>query len=78
MWAATPGDRRLVEALAATMGTVFPTVHAIDVPGSLNTLLIATRQPTSFEAIADQLQNLQRTDTPAIMRTRFWRRQATG
>ena len=54
----TPNDRRLVEALAATMTTVFPSVHAVDVPGSLNTLLIGTRQPTSFSNIARQLQSL--------------------
>lgn len=42
-----PQDRRLVDAVAATLLTVFPTVHAIDVPGSLNTILIATVQPTS-------------------------------
>lgn len=42
-----PQDRRLVDAVAATLLTVFPTVHAIDVPGSLNTILVATVQPTS-------------------------------
>ncbi|HEX6385837.1 MAG TPA: fused MFS/spermidine synthase [Anaerolineae bacterium] len=41
-----PQDRRLVDAVAATLLTVFPTVHAIDVPGSLNTILVATVQPT--------------------------------
>ncbi|HIP87577.1 MAG TPA: spermine synthase, partial [Anaerolineales bacterium] len=39
-------DYRLVETIAATLGQVFPSVHAIDVPGSLNTILVATVQPT--------------------------------
>jgi spermidine synthase len=43
----TPDDRRLVNAMAATMGQVFPAVHAMDVPGSLNTILVATRQETT-------------------------------
>ena len=42
-----PQDRRLVDAVAATLLAIFPTVHAIDVPGSLNTILVATVQPTS-------------------------------
>jgi MFS family permease len=42
-----PQDRRLVDAVAATLLAVFPTVHAIDVPGSLNTILVATVQPTT-------------------------------
>ena len=50
-----PGDRRLVNAMAATMLTVFPSVHAIDVPGSFNTILVATVHPTES---ANLLQNL--------------------
>lgn len=42
----TPSDRRLVDALSATMLEVFPSVYAMDVPNSLNTILVATRQPT--------------------------------
>ena len=55
-----PEDRTLIEAVTATMQTVFPTVHAIDVPGSLNTILVATNQPTSPENLA---QNLAQLDT---------------
>jgi spermidine synthase len=42
-----PGDRRLVDAVGATLRAVFPAVHAIDVPGTLNTILVATKQPTT-------------------------------
>jgi spermidine synthase len=39
-------DRRLVDALTATLLQVFPSVHAMDVPLSFNTILVATNQPT--------------------------------
>lgn len=53
-----PEDRRLVDALTATLLTVFPTVHAVDVPGSLNTILIATVQPTTADNLATNLAAL--------------------
>ena len=53
-----PGDRRLIDGIAATLLTVFPTVHAIDVPGTLNTILVATRQPTTAEDLAANLAAL--------------------
>ncbi|NLX09735.1 MAG: fused MFS/spermidine synthase [Chloroflexi bacterium] len=42
----TRTDRRLIEAMGRTLLDVFPTVHTIDVPGSYNTILVVTRQPT--------------------------------
>lgn len=45
----TPRDDRLVAAIAATLRTVFPTVHAIEVPHSYNAILVATVQPTTAE-----------------------------
>lgn len=48
-------DRRLVEALTNTMGQVFPTIHTLDVPGAFNTILIATRKPTSISHLADNI-----------------------
>ncbi len=36
-------DRRLVDAMTATLLAVFPSVHAIDVPYSFNTMLVGTR-----------------------------------
>ena len=53
-----PGDRRLIDGIAATLQTVFPSVHAIDVPGTLNTILVATRQPTTPDALATNLAAL--------------------
>ncbi|MBN1954474.1 MAG: fused MFS/spermidine synthase [Anaerolineae bacterium] len=45
----TPGDDRLVETIAATLAGVFPSVHAIDVPASFNTIIVATVQPSEAE-----------------------------
>jgi spermidine synthase len=53
-----PQDRRLVDAITATLLTVYPSVHAIDVPGSLNTILVATMQPTTAQNVADNLAQL--------------------
>ena len=61
-----PGDRRLVEAIAATLQEVFPTVHAIDVPGALNTILVATVQPTSSENLSRNLAALAPATDPLL------------
>ena len=56
--ARTPNDYRLVDALAATMRQVFPTVYLIDHRNNANTLIVATKQPTrldDFRARASQL-----------------------
>lgn len=42
-------DRRLIEAMAGTLRSVFPSVHLVDVPDTFNSILYATVQPTSFE-----------------------------
>jgi spermidine synthase len=54
----TPDDRRLVEALTHTMLQVFPSVHAIDVPFSFNTILVATQKPTDSTNLRENLANL--------------------
>lgn len=46
----TPDDYRLVDALAATMRAVFPSVYLIDHPNDANTLVVATLQPTRLDA----------------------------
>jgi spermidine synthase len=62
-----PQDRRLVEALTATMLEVYPTVHAIDVPGTLNTILVATMQPTSAETLRQNLAALPADSDPLLV-----------
>lgn len=54
----TSTDRRLVDALTNTISYVFPSIHAIDVPYSFNTILVATRQPTSDDNLAENLATL--------------------
>ena len=44
-----PTDRRLVDALATTIRTIFPTIYISDVSGSYNSILFATKQPTSLD-----------------------------
>lgn len=61
-----PEDRRLVDALTATLLMVFPTVHAVDVPGSLNTILIATVRPTTAENLTTNLATLDANSDPLL------------
>lgn len=53
-----PGDRRLINGLATTMATVFPSIHIMDIPGTLNTMIFATKQPTAPENFATNLSLL--------------------
>ena len=41
-----PDDRRLIDGLATTIGSLFPSVHVMDIPGTLNSIIYATMQPT--------------------------------
>jgi spermidine synthase len=51
----TPGDRRLVDGLATTMAQIFPSIHIMDIPGTLNTMIFATKQPTTPENFANNM-----------------------
>jgi spermidine synthase len=62
-----PDDRRLVEAITTTLLKVYSTVHALDVPGSLNTILIATVQPTTAENLRQNLTQLQAQDADSLL-----------
>lgn len=54
----TDTDRRLVDAMTATLLKVFPSVHAMDVPLSFNTILVATLTATQGENLAANLRVL--------------------
>ena len=58
--ASVPGDRRLIDGLATTMGTIFPSIYMVDIPGSLNTVIFATKQKTRPENLAVNLVALSR------------------
>jgi spermidine synthase len=42
-----PGDRRLIDGLATTIWTIFPSIYVMDIPDTFNSILYATLQPTS-------------------------------
>jgi len=42
-----PGDRSLINGLATTIATIFPSVHIMDIPNTLNSIVYASVQPTS-------------------------------
>ena len=56
--ASVPGDYRLINGLATTMATVFPSIYMVDIPGSLNTIIFATKQETKAENFAANLMVL--------------------
>jgi hypothetical protein len=56
----SPQDRRLINDLAATIRTVLPSTHVIDIPNTFNSILYATRQPTTTEALSVNLLALDR------------------
>ncbi|MEW5987887.1 MAG: fused MFS/spermidine synthase [Chloroflexota bacterium] len=64
-----PADRRLVDAITATLLAVFPTVHALDVPGSLNTILVATVRPTAGDNLLTNLNHLPPDSHELLFRT---------
>jgi hypothetical protein len=49
----------MVEALAATMGQHFATVHAVDLPGTFNTVMTATQHETQEGNLAANLAQVQ-------------------
>jgi spermidine synthase len=55
----TGTDRRLINDLAATISTVFPSIHVMDIPNTFNSILYATRQPTSADNLASNLSLLR-------------------
>lgn len=63
-----PGDRRLIEALTATLSEVFPSVHVIDVPNTFNSILYATVQPSDAGNLdANRIALLQDKDTHPLI-----------
>ena len=54
----SPSDRRLIDGLAGTIGSVFPSVYVVDIPGTFNSIIYATRQPTTIQNFYDNLVRL--------------------
>ena len=62
----THSDRRLVDAMTATLLQVFPTVHTMDVPQSFNTILVATKSHTNADSLAQNLAGLPQSASPVL------------
>jgi hypothetical protein len=63
-----PGDRRLIDGLATTMATIFPSIHIMDIPGTLNTMIFATKGPTTAANFATNLSLFsQRSGIPPLL-----------
>jgi len=64
----TPGDRRLIDGLATTIATIFPSVYVMDIPGTFNSMLYATLQPTDAANLDHNLLALSmRADVPPLL-----------
>jgi spermidine synthase len=63
----TPNDRRLIDAMVGTIGSVFPSVYVVDVPGTFNSIVYATLQPTQPENLRTNLARLESQGAPAIL-----------
>ncbi len=44
-----PGDRRLIDGFVGTLGSVFPSIYVMDLPGTFNSIIYATKAPTRVE-----------------------------
>ncbi len=66
----TTSDFRLVEALAGTMRDVFPYVLAVDVARYTNTMLFASHQPLTAEALTRNLESLP--DSSPVREVAAW------
>lgn len=53
-----PEDDKLLSGLVATIQTVFPSVHVMDVPGTYNSIVYATVQPTDWKNLEDNYKYL--------------------
>ncbi|MBK9122895.1 MAG: fused MFS/spermidine synthase [Chloroflexi bacterium] len=63
----TSTDRRLVDAFSNVLAQVFPSVHAIDVPRSFNTILYATVMPTTEADLRANVASLP-AEAPGLLR----------
>jgi spermidine synthase len=63
----SPVDRTLVDQIASTIKTLFPSVYVVDVPGSFNSMIYATRLPTEFANLEANLVYLLTTPHPSSL-----------
>jgi hypothetical protein len=63
-----PDDPRLVQAITATLLTVFPSVHTLDVPGSFNSIVVATNRPTLAQNLIQNINQLPGNSDPLLLK----------
>ena len=56
--ARTETDYTLVEAIASTLGAVYPSVYVMDMLGDLNSVVVASQRPTELAVITGRLAGL--------------------
>lgn len=65
-----PQDRRLINDLAATIGTVLPSTHVMDIPYTFNSILYASKQTTTADNLRANLLALKaEPQAPALLVT---------
>jgi len=62
-----PGDRRLIDGLAATIGALFPSLYVVDVPNSFNSIIYATRQSSDIQGLYENYAALQYTGAHPLL-----------
>ena len=60
----TETDRRLIQVLSATMGSVFPSIHVMDVPETYNSIIAATKSPTTIANMEANFLNTYNAEQP--------------
>jgi spermidine synthase len=63
----TPDDRRLIGAMVSTIGSVFPSVHVVDVPMTFNTIVYATMQHSVPENLVANQLGLEAKNAPNLL-----------
>jgi MFS family permease len=77
-----PEDRRMVDALAGTVASVFPSIYVMDVPEAFNSVLYATKQPTEVTYLYENINSLIQSQeahpllVEALMRTVYFMQPA--
>lgn len=59
-----PEEDKLLAGLVATIQTVFPSIYVIDVPGTFNSIIYATVEPSRWENLETNLVYLLQGDIP--------------
>ncbi|MFC2029013.1 spermidine synthase [Chloroflexota bacterium] len=58
-----PGDRRLIDGLFSTIMSVFPSGYIMDIPGTFNSMIYATRNNTKIDNLMRNMIKFSTTDT---------------